>query len=690
MAEINKKVILQATLILTLTLAAYSNTLSVPFQMDDAGNIINNALIKDYRNFINPFAIGSGTMEYGFKSRFVGYFTFALNYWISGADVFSYHVFNIAVHLFNSMLVLILIKLLLQTPYCLFICKDMDKYRDLPFLTAMVFALHPVQTQAVTYIVQRLTSLCALFYLAAVVLYIGARICKSKKRVFYYVLSIISTVFAAKTKETAFTLPFMLTLTEFSFFTDNFKSKLKKLSPLYLIVIIIPLTIYGGSAKTGGALAESLSVANYDEISRSDYLRTQFPVIVKYLKILCLPIGQNLDYDFPVFKSFFNLRVLLSFLLLLGIFLFAIYLYKTSKSHPIAKLAGFGIFWFFLALSVESSVIPIADVIFEHRLYLPSVGLFLTVLMGVSYLTVKLERKNSNLKKYLIILTAIITLILLALTYKRNSVWGNSVTLWQDTALKSPGKARPHNNFGNALFVNGQIDAALKEYIEAVRLKPVYYEARYNLGKAYEKLKRTDLAEKEYAESIKLKPDFAEAFNNLAGIYEKGGDKQLAFSYYSKAIALKPDFPEAINNIGQMYESAGKFDAAMQRYQEALRIDPSYEATYNNLGNLYFKLRRFPEAISHYQRAIALKPDFAEAHNNLGNCYDETGGLTEAITQYTLAVKLKPDFAEAHNNLGTAYARVGRVAEAKIQYEEALKLKPNYEEAAYNLGLLKR
>ncbi|MBF0463831.1 MAG: tetratricopeptide repeat protein [Nitrospirae bacterium] len=681
---------LQAVLILTLAFAAYSNTLNVPFQMDDAGNIINNALIKDYRNFINPFAIGSGTMEYGFKSRFAGYFTFALNYWISGADVFSYHVFNIAVHMVNSLLVLILVKLLLNTPLFSDNCKDIAAYKYLPFLTAMVFALHPVQTQAVTYIVQRLTSLCSLFYLAAVVLYITARVSTSKKRFFYYALSAISAVLAMKTKETAFTLPFMLTLIEFSFFTDNFKRKLKNLFPFYLTLIIIPLTLYGGSAKTGGALAESLSVVSYDEISRGDYLRTQFPVIVRYLKLLCLPIGQNLDYDFPVFKSFFNLRVLLSFLLLLGIFLFALYLYKISKSHPIAKLAGFGILWFFLALSVESSVIPIADVIFEHRLYLPSVGLFLTVLMGVSYLTAKLERKNSGLKKYLIILTAVITLILLVLTYKRNSVWGNSVTLWQDTALKSPGKARPHNNFGNALFANGQIDAALKEYIEAVRLKPVYYEARYNLGKAYEKLKRTDLAEKQYVESIRLKPDFAEAFNNLAGIYEKRGDKPLAFSYYSKAVALKPDFPEAINNIGQMYESAGKFDAAMQRYQKALRVDPSYEATYNNLGNLYFKLRRFPEAISHYQRAIVLNPDFAEAHNNLGNCYDETGDLTEAITQYTLAVRLKPDFAEAHNNLGTAYARVGRVSEARQQYDEALKLKPNYGEAAYNLGLLKR
>ncbi|QWR76116.1 tetratricopeptide repeat protein [Candidatus Magnetomonas plexicatena] len=671
--------LLQAATILIITLAAYSNTLNVPFQLDDAGNIINNALIKDYRNFINPFAVGAGTMEYGFKSRFVGYFTLAVNYWILGANVFSYHLFNITVHLFNSILVLILVKLLLKTPYY----KDLNRSEYLPFLTAMVFALHPIQTQAVTYIVQRLTSLCALFYLAAVVFYLMARLCTSKKRVFYYALSIISTVLAMKTKETAFTLPFMLTLIEFSFFTDNFKKKLENLSSFYLTLVIIPLTIFGGSAKTGGALAESLSVVSYDEISRWDYLRTQFPVIVQYLKLLFLPIGQNLDYDFPVFKNFFDVRVMFSFLLLLGIFLFAVYLYKISKSHPIAKLAGFGILWFFLALSVESSVIPIADVIFEHRLYLPSVGFFLSVLIGVLYVTTRLNQR------YFIIPAALLTITLAVLTYQRNSVWGNSVTLWQDTALKSPGKARPHNNYGNALFANGQIEAALKEYLEAVRLKPQYYEAWYNLGKAHEKLKNPVLAEKEYVEAIRLKPDFAEAFNNLAGIYEKRGDKQLAFSYYSKAVTLKPDFPEALNNIGLMYESNRKLDIAMQHYQRALSIDPSYEATYNNLGNLYFKLRRFPDAIRHYQRAIALKPDFAEAHNNLGNCYDETGNLSDAITQYTIAVRLRPDFAEAHNNLGTAFARVGRVAEARQQYEEALKLKPNYEEAAYNLGLLR-
>ncbi|MEO5358125.1 MAG: tetratricopeptide repeat protein [Nitrospirae bacterium YQR-1] len=672
----------QAAVILVLTLIAYSNTFDAPFHMDDAGNIINNALIKDYRNFINPLRVGSGTMEYGFKSRFVGYFTFALNYWFFGTDVFSYHVFNITVHLINSLLVFILIKLLLDTPV---ISAFRKHYEYLPFITAIVFALHPVQTQAVTYIVQRLASLSALFYLAAVVFYLATELNKSKKRFFYYALALISTVLAMKTKETAFTLPFMLTLTEFSFFQEDIKKKLKKLSPFYLTLAIIPLTLYGGAAKTG-VLTESLSVASYDEISRWDYLFTQFPVIVQYLRLMFLPLGQNLDYDFPIFNSFFDFRVVSSFLLLFGLLALSVYLYR--KAGHITRIAGFGILWFLLALSVESSIVPIADVIFEHRLYLPAAGLFLSVFAGVSCMTVKLNEKNLDFRKYFIMPAVLLTVTLTVLTYARNSLWRDRVALWQDTVQKSPNKARPHNNLGNALFAAGQTEGALKEYLEAVRLKPQYYEARYNLGKAYEKLKKPELAELEYKEAIRLKPDFAEAFNNLGGIYEKRGDRQLAFSYYAKAVACKSEFPEAINNIALMFESEGNFNAAHQQYLKALSIEPDYEATHNNLGNLYFKLQRLPEALKHYQRAVALKPDFAEAHNNLGNCYDEIGNLSDSIKQYTIAAKLKPDFAEAHNNLGTAYARAGRVEEAKRQYEEALRLKPDYEEAAYNLGLL--
>ena len=596
---------------------------------------------------------------------YVGFLTFALNYKMHGLDVAGYHIFNLVIHLLNALLVYWLIILTFRTPYAsAYLQKDVlktsDPYRWIPLFTALLFVSHPVQTQAVTYIVQRFASLSTLFYLVSLVMYIKARGSDSSKKARYafYAASIISAVLAMRTKEIAFTLPVMVVLYEFMFFRGDIKKRMLYLLPLLLTMFIIPLSMMlaqGGSTGASG-IDELTKIAGSADVSRWDYLNTQFRVIVTYIRLLFFPINQNLDYDYPIYRTFFTPPVFLSFLFLLGVFCWGIYLlYRSYKSDQANRcwyrLIAFGIFWFFVTLSVESSIIPIVDVIFEHRLYLPSVGFFMAIMSGIVFIYVKLANRTKVVAKVFIPVMILVVISLSLTAYARNMIWSDEVTLWEDVVKKSPYKARPHYNLGGAYEEQGRLDDAVREYQTAINLKPDYALAHYNLGVVYQKQGRLDDAVREYQTAIKLKPDYAEAHNNLGVAYQKQGRLDDAIKEYQTAIKLKPDYADAHNNLGVAYQKQGRLDDAVKEYQTAIKLKPDYADAHNNLGVAYQKQGRLDDAIKEYQTAIKLKPDYAEAHNNLGAAYQKQGRLDDAIKEYQTAIKLKPDYADAQNNL---------------------------------------
>jgi len=355
-----------AVLLLLSLLAAliYSNTFSIPFHFDDADNIVQNPQIKDLTNFFDL----SG-------SRYVGFLSFALNYSVGGLQVFEYHLVNLIIHIANGFLVYSLVLLLFkaESQHSSLTTHD-SPLTTVPWIAlgaAMLFVAHPIQTQAVTYIVQRFASLVTLFYLLTVFCYLKWRLASSetRSRYLWYGGALLSTVLAMKTKENSFTLPFMILSVEAIFFRSSTRKRWLALLPFLLTLPIIPLSHPGAMGEGEAGFAQGTA-----EISRSDYLFTQFRVIVTYLRLLFLPIGQNLDYDYPIYHSILEPAVLFSFLFLLLIFvvsLFVIFYSRLTTQDSQLRLMGFGMVWFFLTLSIESSIIPIKDVIFEHRLYLP-------------------------------------------------------------------------------------------------------------------------------------------------------------------------------------------------------------------------------------------------------------------------------------------------------------------------------
>jgi tetratricopeptide (TPR) repeat protein len=515
--------------ILFITFLAYSNTFNATFQFDDDYNIVRNSAIKDLQYFLDPSLVKSTNIDRSliplFKTRYIGYLTFALNYRLHGFDVSGYRLVNILIHVINSLLLYWLTNLTFRTPFFLAAGRHQtlsDGPRNFTALfTALLFAVHPIQTQAVTYIVQRFASLATLFYLIALVMYIKFRRQQSalsgqsgRHATLYtlYAVALISAVLAMKTKEFAFTLPVVMIMYELMFFDGKIMKRLLYLAPFFLTIILIPMSL----AETGGSFTdmsgineEAVNMSGASaSISSGDYRLTQFRVIVTYIRLLFFPVNQNIDYDYPIFSSFFTPAVFLSFLFLSTVIIAGIYLYLLSKRSETKnrfwfRLISFGIFWFFIALFAESGVIPIADVIYEHRVYLPSVGFFmaLTVVIGAG-----MERWGSRTayaKRAVVYIMITIIIAMSVATYARNTEWEDSVRLWRNAVEGSPNKARPHHYLGLAYANQQRFDEAVNEYQTSLKLNPYYAQARYHLALAYVDQERIEEAINEFQVLLK-------------------------------------------------------------------------------------------------------------------------------------------------------------------------------------------
>ena len=425
-------------------------------------------------------------------------------------------------------------------------------------------------------------------------------------------------------KEISFTLPVMIALFELFLFQGQFRKRVIMLIPFAFTMLVIPsmLLIAEGDFSIEDIDDSMNTLASYPDMPRTDYLFTQFRVIVTYLRLLVLPVNQNLDYDYSVYHSFFSPPVLFSFLFLLLIFSMGIYLLyrsvkKKQEGWSYERLVSLGIFWFFITLSVESSIIPIKDIIFEHRLYLPSVG-FIMTLTGLALMGVGRIRTDAGLKT-LMVITSCVLCILGISTYARNKVWKTNISVWEDVVKKSPLKARPHNNLGVAYETEDRIDDAISEYLLAIQIDPMYEEAHYNLGMAYDEKDRGEDAVNELLTAIEIRPAYGQAYNNLGIIYGSMGRTEDAIRQFLKVKKINPNSVKAHNNLGIMYARQGRIEDAIAEFLSALDLNPDYVEAHYNLGITYKKLGRFEEAVEKFQTVLRLDPRHKGAKKNVNN-----------------------------------------------------------------------
>lgn len=591
-----------AVLIIIAGLAVYANTINSPFIFDDYPYLVHNPVIRKLASFSDNSRILdlgiNADVKHNIILRPVTYLTFAQNYALHGLDVRGYHVTNLIIHCANALVFYLLVTLLLRTDV---ITERTREFRPgansclLPLFCAMLFVSHPLQTQAVTYIIQRFTSLAALFCLGSLVLYIYGRLStNSPTRYACYVLSFIAAILAMKTKENAFTFPLVIVLCEFIFFTASYKKRIVLLSPFLLTMAVVPLKLMElsslGKPTDTETIVDSIHLVNFRAVSSLDYLMTQFGVIATYLRLLVLPINQNFDYDYPLQKNLLSSDVLLPLTLLLLIIAAGTYALKRSKhcdstDKSLYRLAGFGCFWFFITLAVESSIIPIDDLIFEHRVYLPSAGFFMSGVSGVTVAYRRLRGRTIYNSRPAIVTACLVIICLSAASIARNRVWNNRIGFWSDAASKSPNKSRVHRQLGQALFDSGRKTAGTEEFRAAVRLSPRNVHSRVILGKALLVQGRFDEAAEELLTAVRLDPSNSVARVVLGEIYEEMGRLKDAKEAYLTAIRISPSFAIAHIRLGEVHDHEGNIEDAIREYEIALKQFPD-ESTKNRLAEL--------------------------------------------------------------------------------------------------------
>lgn len=568
----------------------YSNILNAPFVFDDFSSIVYNPAVKSLKSALVGIS----------ENRYLGNLSFAFNYAVAGLIPFGYHVTNVLIHAANALLVYSLITLTFLTPA---LSGTRLSSRFIALATAFIFVVHPIQTQAVSYIVQRFTSLATFFYLLSLIFYVKARLdfietknFSSKRHLGYYFMAVFSAICAMKTKEIAFTLPFAVLLYEIYFFGNRgkIKQRILYLIPLFLTLLVIPLNMLDLTASSSvGDIVENFDNVTKDTwvtLSRPEYLYTQFRVIATYLRLLVLPVRQNLDYDYHASKAFFSGDVIVSFSFLVFLFVSALLLFKKNR------LMSFGILWFFLTLSVESSIIPIKDVIVEHRVYLPSVGFFLVVMACLDQMISQQKVKISVI--------ALLVLILSFFTYQRNTVWASEETLWKDVIAKSPYNARAYGSLGTVYKKRGEHDKALELYEKSMSLGKAFPEVFLHLGDIYYDRKEYDRAVQYLNEALKI--DFSTKvrlgiLNKLGRTYGKLGESEKAVQYFREAIRRYPESTTVYNNLGVLYARTGQLDKAIETFQEALRIKERKDIYYN-LANIYKEKGDTEKAIDAYKK----------------------------------------------------------------------------------------
>lgn len=615
-------------ILLVLGVLIYSNSFDCSFHFDDGPNITDLPLIRDFWNFRLWWNVQS--------TRQLSYGSFALTYHLFGYDVWGWHLVNLLVHLATSLAVWRLTALLFRTPAI----RNLPIAAQAPSLAlaaGLMFVAHPLATQSVTYIVQRIAAQAALFYLLSLGFYVHARLQDVRKPGTWllYGGALVSGICAILSKENAYTLPLAVLLVEIYFFqSDKFGSLIR--DKRFLVAATVLLLIFLRFVQM------NIHLINYDlnldlggKINSRNYLLTQFSVIWKYIGLLFVPLGQSLDHQITVSESLFRPGTFVAFIGLVALLGWGVFLFNRNR------LVSFGILWFFLTLSVESSFLPIADVIFEHRTYLPSFGFFVAACAGILF---PLHQRYGRIA--LILLLAIVAFYAV-LTYARNRVWKNDETLWSDVISRAP-TVRAYNNRGDYYYRQKQYDKAVADFNAA----------------------------------LKIYPEFARAYRNLAKVDRDRGRPAAAIESLSRAISLKPTDAESYLKRGDLYYKTKAYDKALADSEKAISLDADNFNAYLNRSAALNELGRHAESLASSSRAISLDPKNAEAWYNRGNTYRLVNNPDSSLYCFTRAIELDSTNYFYFNNRAIAYRSLGKLESAIGDFSRALALEP------FNLLLL--
>lgn len=587
---------LVAAVLMALCAGLYGWTADFPMVFDDHMYMKDNMFFRDSASFTypthftefvsRPLKLGiDPDLSVNFVMRPVAYATLHLNYLLDGFRPRWFRVVNIVIHAGCALLIYALLRLLLRrSPHAASLPRGSAFF--IPCTAALLFAAHPLATESVTYIIQRFTSLSTLFYLLTLWLYLLSLQGASRTgRGLLRAAAVVVMLAGMLTKECAFTAPLVAVMLDILVLGTRWRAAARRAWPLLLCLPLIPVLVLASSAALHEGrldLGSAMNIVNSRDapLDHWHYIVTEATVLAAYLRRIVWPDDLNIDPEWPMHRSLFEAPVLRA-VLLHGLLLAGVgWLWlRRRKTDPRSALALASVLWFFGTIFVSSGLVPLPDLMADHRTYLPSIGIFVLAACGFDFLRSWRWRPVQAPVRFAAPALACLCVGALAwTTVVRNDVWSSSEKLWKDTVAKSPGKYRTWGNLGAALSDAGKEEAAVNCYKKALEIEPRFQNGLLNLSNSLLRLNRSQ-----------------ESLENTMQLIRVD-----ATSVHKPPVAF---------TLGLGLAGVGRFDDAVGIFREILTATPHDPQVHKALGLVYFQTGLYHQALDHYQQAARIQPE---------------------------------------------------------------------------------
>jgi protein O-mannosyl-transferase len=573
----------------------YANGLNTPLQSDDERHVILHHLVNDLGSYLNPKFI----ME-----RHITSLSFALNHHWGKQEPFGYHLFNLITHIITVMLVFFIASITI---------KNSTEWGEqaafkIGATTAILFGLHPIQTETITYISGRPGGLAAMFSFFSLLMFLLGGLNKQKlPRFIFYTFSLLAYFAAVLCKEVVVILPALLLLYDICFMKgENWKSFRSRLG-FYLLFPIMAILGFLQSPQSFFAIEKLLKKINFS------LLWIQLDILKHPLKMFFFPMNLTFEYDFKTQVMWGSLLVSI-FLLTVGLFL------VIKKFYLKTPILSFSVLWFLITLAPTNSVMPRVHLLSERNLYIPYFGLslFFAVIFYLIFF-----HENQNRKKTLIGASLILAIGLgfSSLVVKRNQAYASPSSLWADTFKKTPQKLSVGKTLSIHLLMEEKYPEALQTLKALLRINPGLYDVHQNMGLTYKHLGDWANAEKKFKDAIRINFNAPEAHYNLAGLYGNQGKAIEASKEFDISARLfnghvnRPphsfyaEKARAHNQAGVAFINSKKYDEALEQFEKSVKQNPKSLEGRFNLAKLLLDFKNDkPQAATHLKEALKLNP----------------------------------------------------------------------------------
>ena len=679
----------------TIAAIFYAPSTNYAFQFDDIANIKKHFHIRHHT-----------LSELFFSStRWISFWLNSIHYSIGKFNPFSYRVGNVIIHIISGLMVFFILMTALKH------LKKKNFFSEnafpIAFLSSIIFLLHPVQTQTISYVIQgQLEGLASMFILSMIFCFLKRCYAQTTfARYFFTVLLFCLAAISCGTKEIAIISPALLLIIDWFFVAQGNWQSLKKRLYIHIPIALIVFSCYiyflkptffteilGLQRLAKNNIGNIITENPTSKITPWMFFRSQFKVILHYLWMFIWPFNISVEYDWVLSRSFFAPDCIFPFLGLIAIGIFICKLLFKDKAHIVA----FGLVWFLVAIAPRSSIIPSPELLVDYKTYTASFGWIFLLATGIlfafdlihrsllrvykSWRPPKLARakKDQYSQHCKTIFSLILAMPLGFLTINRNTVWRSGTEFWGNIIKNAPGKARAYNNYGVELSQNNRdYQSSISYFKKAISMDKQYPDPWNNLAVAYANLGQIDNAIISLKQSLKIYAYHPEGYNNLASFYIQKKELVEANRLLDIALQLRPHYGKAYFNKGRIHFAKKETEKAWVCFKKACTecdFDnvPYGFATYGKVSML---LKKYDDAIFAYQKALSFDPNYPGAAFNLANAYYMKKNYSMAETIYKKTVAQNPGDLKTWYNLGETYLAQQKHTNALKCYKRAENMK---------------